>query len=344
MSIKVLIISDAWYPQVNGVVRTYEHLRDELETMGHAIEIIGPADFDLSMPMPFYPEIRLVISPYKRLRQMIEDYEPDKIHIATEGPLGWAGRKYCMQNSVPFTTSYHTQFPDYVAKRFAWLIPPLYSVVHRHAIRGVRHFHASSSTIYIATKSLEEQLRSWKFETPMVRLTRGVDLSIFHPGEKTKLTEYKGPIALYVGRIAIEKNLEAFLDMPWHGSKVLVGDGPARAGLEKRYKDAIFVGKKTGKELAEYYRSSDVFVFPSKTDTFGIVLIEALACGLPVAAYDVIGPKDIINQPELGVLDDELAKAANLALNIQASRESRAQHVRNTYSWDEAGKQFFDAL
>ncbi len=343
MSIKVLIISDAWYPQVNGVVRTYEHLRDELEAMNHSVEVIGPADFAASMPMPFYPEIRLVISPYKRLKRMIGDYAPDKIHIATEGPLGWAGRKYCIKNNLPFSTSYHTQFPDYVAKRFAWLIPPLYNVVHRQAVKAVRRFHAASSILYIATQSLEDQLKNWAFETPMVRLTRGVDYATFHTGEKTILKNLKKPIALYVGRIAIEKNLEAFLSMSWKGTKIFVGDGPARTWLEKRYPEALFVGKKTGNELADYYRSSDVFVFPSKTDTFGIVLIEALACGLPVAAYNVMGPKDIIIKPVLGVLDDDLATASLKAASLP-DPEKRAAHVQFNYSWDEAGKQFLSAL
>ena len=343
MSIKVLIISDAWYPQINGVVRTYEHLRDELEAMNHSVEVIGPADFAVSMPMPFYPEIRLVINPYKRLMRMIEDYAPDKIHIATEGPLGWAGRKYCMKNDLPFSTSYHTQFPDYVAKRFAWLIPPLYNIVHRIAIRIVRRFHSTSSILYIATKSLEEQLKGWDFETPMVRLTRGVDFSVFHTGEKNILKDCKKPIALYVGRIAIEKNLEEFLKMKWDGTKILVGDGPARLQLEKRYPQARFVGKKQGRDLADYYRSSDVFVFPSKTDTFGIVLIESLACGLPVAAYNVMGPKDIITAPTLGVLDDNLVKAARKATSLPG-KEERSLHVQNNYSWDEAGKQFLSAL
>jgi glycosyltransferase involved in cell wall biosynthesis len=343
MSIKVLIISDAWYPQINGVVRTYEHLRDELEAMNHSVEIIGPADFAASMPTPFYPEIRLVIRPYKRLKRMIEDYAPDKIHIATEGPLGWAGRKYCIKNNLPFSTSYHTQFPDYVAKRFAWLIPPLYNFVHRQAVKAVRRFHAASSILYIATQSLEDQLKNWKFETPMVHLTRGVDYSIFYTGKKTILQDLKKPVALYVGRIAIEKNLESFLGMEWDGSKVLVGDGPARTWLEKRYPKALFVGKKTGNELADYYRSSDVFVFPSKTDTFGIVLIEALACGIPVAAYNVMGPKDIITEPLLGALDDDLSKAALKAVCIP-DPEKRASHVKNNYSWSEAGKQFLSAL
>lgn len=340
---KVLIISDAWHPQVNGVVRTYEYLCKELDSAGHRVEVIGPADFAACIPMPFYPEIKLVIRPYRRLVRMIHDFKPDRIHIATEGPLGWAARRYCLRNNVPFSTSYHTQFPDYVAKRFAWLIPPLYDTVHKIAIRIVRKFHQSSSALMTSTKSLEDQLLKWHFKTPIKPLSRGVNFDIFYPGEKTKLQELKSPIALYVGRIAIEKNLEAFLDMPWDGSKVIVGDGPIRADLEKKYPDTLFTGKKTGKQLADYYRSSDVFVFPSKTDTFGIVLIEALACGLPIAAYDVMGPKDIVISEALGILDDDLARAAKTAIK-KANPTFCAQYVKETYSWKTAGKQFIDAL
>ena len=336
---KVLIISDAWHPQVNGVVRTYEHLRKELIAMSHKVEVIGPADFAASIPMPFYPEIKLVIRPYRRLKRMIRDFQPEKIHIATEGPLGWAARKYCIQNNLSFTTSYHTQFPDYVAKRFAWLIPPLYNAVHRHAIKIVKKFHSSSSALFIATQSLEDQLTEWGFDVPMRRLSRGVDFSVFHPGESAILKDMKGPIALYVGRIAIEKNLEDFLDMPWEGSKVMVGDGPVRPILEKKYPDVLFVGKKSGKELGDYYRASDVFVFPSKTDTFGIVIIEALSCGLPVAAYNVMGPKDIITDPSLGVLGENLAECTKEALKV-GDKETRLKYVQQNYSWHNAGQQF----
>ena len=344
MSMKVLIVSDAWHPQINGVVRTYEYLCKELESAGHDVEVIGPASFAASIPMPFYPEIKLVIRPYRRLERLIKDFRPDKIHIATEGPLGWAARKYCIKNNTRFTSCYHTQFPDYVAKRFAWLIPPLYHVVHGCAVRMVRKFHAPSSSLMISTKSLEKQLLEWGFKTPIKHLSRGVEFSIFHPGEATILQDLKRPIALYVGRIAIEKNLEAFLDMEWNGSKVIVGDGPMRYILEKQYHDAIFTGKKTGKDLADYYRSSDVFVFPSKTDTFGIVLIEALACGLAVAAYDVMGPKDIITHNDLGALDQhDLTVAARRALKY-ADKEKCAQYVKERYSWKNAGKQFLEAL
>ncbi len=345
MSMKVLIISDAWHPQVNGVVRTYEYLSKELEKSGHKTEVIGPASFAVSIPMPFYPEIKLVIRPYKRLIRIIKDFRPDRIHIATEGPLGWAARKYCIKHNISYTSCYHTQFPDYVAKRFAWLIPPLYNHVHRLAVRIVRKFHSTSNTVMVATQSLENQLKEWDFTVPLKHLSRGIENTIFNTKPQNEvLTEHPGPIALYVGRIAIEKNLEEFLDMPWDGSKVIVGDGPIRTELEKKYPEAAFVGKKVKHELADYYRSSDVFVFPSKTDTFGIVLIEALACGLPIAAYNVMGPKDIITDKTLGTLtEDNLAHAAKEAL-AHGDKESCATYAKENYSWDKAGKEFIDAL
>lgn len=341
---KVLIISDAWHPQVNGVVRTYEHLVEQIKASGHTAEVIGPANFAANIPMPFYPEIKLVIRPYRRLERLIQDFHPDKIHIATEGPLGWAARAYCMKHDLKFSTSYHTQFPDYIAKRFAWAIPPLYNFAHKSGIKIVRRFHNTSSKILVATQSLEDQLTDWGFKTPMARLTRGVDFTIFKPGKKTILQDLKTPIALYVGRIAIEKNLADFLSMPWSGTKVMVGDGPARYELEKKFPHALFVGIKTGNELADYYRAADVFVFPSKTDTFGIVLIEALACGLPIAAYNVIGPKDIIIHEQLGSLCE-----ANLHIAAQTAIKNGnptfcMNHVKQNYSWSEAGKQFLDAI
>ncbi|MBI1301696.1 MAG: glycosyltransferase [Alphaproteobacteria bacterium] len=345
---KVLIISDAWHPQVNGVVRTYESLTKALRRKGLVTDVIGPANFAVNIPMPFYPEIKLVIRPYRRLKQLIEDFNPDKIHIATEGPLGWAARRYCMKNNLEFTTCYHTQFPDYIAKRFAWLIPPLYNIVHRKAVKAVRKFHAPSKTLMVASKSLEKQLLDWNFSSPIKQLSRGVDHKIFHLDNSEDIEVFsddiKRPISLYVGRIAIEKNLEDFLDMPWDGTKVIVGDGPMRFSLEKKYPDVLFVGKKAKKELASYYRASDVFVFPSKTDTFGIVLIEALACGLPIAAYNVMGPKDILLEPSLGVLtDDDLSAASYEALKL-ASPKKRCEYVQKNYSWESAAEQFLDAL
>lgn len=344
LPMKVLIISDAWHPQVNGVVRTYEYLSKELISMGHDVEIIGPADFAVSIPMPFYPEIKLVINPWGRLKRIIKDFAPDKIHIATEGPLGWAARRYCIKNNCEFTTSYHTQFPDYVAKRFAWLIPPLYRFVHQQCIKWVRYFHAPSSRIFIATKSLETQLLDWGFKTPMHHLTRGVDFSVFYPATSTILDDVKRPIALYVGRISIEKNLNDFMTMPWAGTKIMVGDGPIREQLSRNYPDVHFVGKKTGKALAEYYRASDVFAFPSRTDTFGIVLIEALACGLPIAAYNVTGPKDIVTHNDFGALEEtNLALAAEKAMQ-NVNSDHCVSYVRENYSWTKAGEQFVTGL
>lgn len=341
---KLLIISDAWLPQVNGVVRTYEHLSEELIKMGHEVKVVGPADFPLRVPMLGYREIKLAVKPYRLLKKKIEAYRPDKIHISAEGPLGWAARKYCLRHGRPFSTSFHTMFPDYAAKRIAKFMPPIYGFVHERAKRMVRDFHAPSSAMMVATQSLEDTLKEWGFKNPMHRLLRGVDLDLYQPGENTVYKDMEGPIALYVGRVAIEKSIEDFLDMPWEGTKVVVGDGPSRPMLEKKYPEAYFAGKRFGKDLAEHYRSADVFVFPSRTDTFGIVLIEALASGLPVAAYNVTGPKDIITEDFLGSLtENDLAVAAQKAM-LQGTPEQRAEHVKNTYTWENVAKQFEDAL
>ena len=345
---KLLIISDAWHPQVNGVVRTYEHLGEELEKKGHTVKVIGPADFKFRLPTPGYQEIELALFPYGRLQKMIEAYAPDRIHISTEGPIGWAGRRYCLKHNRPFSTSYHTQFPDYVAKRVGKIFPFLYDWTHERAKNLVRRFHAPSKSMMVATDSLEETLKAWGFKNPMHRLTRGAKLDIFYPAkdesDKTEFKDLKAPVALYVGRIAVEKNIEAFLDMEWAGAKVIVGDGPAREELEAQYPDAHFIGSRTGTALAACYRSADLFVFPSRTDTFGMVIVEALASGLPVAAYNVTGPKDIIVKDFLGALDeDDLARAAQKAMNC-GEPEQRAQHVREHHTWENAAKQYEDGL
>lgn len=339
---KILIVSDAWYPQVNGVVRTYEYLMEELVDAGHEVTVIGPADFPVVMPLPGYAEIKLALLPHRRLRRLIRDFAPDHLHIATEGPLGWASRRIALKQDMPFTSSYHTQFPDYVAKRVHKILPFLSGFTRKRAIALMKKFHDPAQTLLIATISLEEQLKGWKFTAPMARLTRGVDLDMFKPGPQTLFRDLKKPIAIYVGRIAIEKSIEDFLDMEWEGSKVVVGHGPDLDYLKNKYPDAIFTGKKIGHELAEHYRSADVFVFPSRTDTFGIVLIEALACGLPVAAYNVTGPKDIITQDYLGILDENLAAAARNALT-HGTTQQRFEHVRDNYTWEEAARQFLTA-
>ncbi|MCB9990833.1 MAG: glycosyltransferase family 1 protein [Rhodospirillales bacterium] len=342
---KILIISDAWRPQINGVVRTYEHIGAELEHMGHEIKVIGPADFPFRMKLPGYAEIELALNPYGRLKKMIDAWDPGAIHIATEGPLGQAGRRYCAKNGFKFTTSYHTHFPDYAAKRAGKFLPFLTKPVKEFFIRQLRDFHHSGAGLLIATQSLEEELRGWGFETPMHRLTRGVHLDIFKPGEPELFDHLPRPIALFVGRVAIEKNLEAFLDMRWHGSKVIVGDGPDLAMLRAKYPDAHFAGSKVGDDLGAHYRSADIFVFPSKTDTFGMVLIEALAAGLPVAAYNVTGPRDIITEPFLGALhDDDLANAAGRALEQAAHKDKRHHHVKEHYTWPAVARQFLEVI
>jgi len=343
--VRILIISDAWKPQINGVVRTYEHIIEELVPLGHIIKVIGPADFPLRMPMPGYAEIELVINPYGRLKRMAEEFKPEAIHIATEGPLGKAARKYCLRHNLKFTTTYHTHFPDYIAKRVRKFLPFLADPVRNAAIRNLRDFHASAAAMLIATQSLEDELKSWGFETPMHRLSRGAHLDIFRPGTPELFDDLPRPVAIYVGRVAIEKNLEAFLDMAWDGSKVIVGDGPDFEELRRQYPDAHFAGKKTGEELGAHYRSADLFVFPSRTDTFGMVLVEALASGIPVAAYNVTGPRDIITEPHLGALHDEdLADAAGRALEQAAHHDKRRAHVEEHYTWPAVAQQFLTIL
>lgn len=341
---KLIIITDAWHPQVNGVVRTYENLSEQLEKLGHTVKVVGPCEFPRRIAMPGYSEIQLAIRPYARLKKIIDEYEPDCIHVSTEGPLGWAGRKYCLKHDKKFSTSYHTHFPHYVAKRCARFMPFLYNTFYSLAKSIVKKFHAPSSRMMVATQSLEDELKSWPLKTPMHRLSRGVKLDLFYPGEQTLYKDLKKPIALYVGRVAIEKNLEAFLSMDWEGSKLIVGDGPSLKALQSQYPDAVFVGSKQGQELAEHYRAADVFIFPSKTDTFGIVLIEALASGLPIAGYNVTGPKDIVVKPFLGALtEDDLGKAAKEAMQ-NGTAQQRADYTKSNFTWKNAGKQFEKGL
>jgi glycosyltransferase involved in cell wall biosynthesis len=340
--LKILIVTDAWHPQINGVVRTYEHLREELLDMGHTVKIIGPADFPRSFPMPGYSEIMLVLFPYHRLHRMIAEFDADLLHIATEGPLGLAARRYARNYGMEFTSCYHTHFPDYAAKRAKKIFAPLAEPVRKIGIAFVRWFHRVSSCVFVATQSLEDALYDWRFTAPLKRMTRGVNHDLFSPGEKNLFQGLQKPVALYVGRVTIEKNLESFLAMDYKGSKIIVGSGPDETALRKKYPDAHFTGMKSGKDLADHYRSADIFVFPSRTDTFGMVLVEAMACGLPIAAYPVTGPIDIITQDFLGALDEDLAVAAHNALNARRSAEDRARYARDNYSWHKAALQFLE--
>lgn len=343
-ALRILIISDAWKPQTNGVVRTYEALGRELEAAGHAVRVVGPRDFRWRMPMPGYHEIELVLFPGRRLRRILDEFAPDTIHLATEGPLGQAARTMCRHRAIPYTSCFHTLFPDYAATRAAKLSTALFKPVKSWFIRKMRNFHNESSSMMIASSSLEALVREWGFTCRMDRLTRGADLTLYGTERKDIFADLKQPVAIYIGRVALEKNLDAFLSMAWEGSKVIVGDGPDRARLEAAYPDAIFTGVRTGMDLAAHYQSADVFVFPSRTDTFGMVLVEALACGLPVAAYPVPGPADIVTDPLLGSLHDDLAVAAARALNTPGSRDDRHRYVAGHYSWSEAARQFLAAI
>lgn len=325
---RIVIVSDAGPPQVNGVVRTLTELSKRLRGAGHEVLLIGPADFR-TIAAPSYPEIRLALAPGRKLARMIDDAHPAAIHIATEGPLGFAARKYCVSRGYPFTTAYHTRFPEYVKPRFGVPLSWSYAVLRR--------FHGSASRIMVATDSIERDLVARGFRN-IVRWTRGVDTDLFQPGHHPKsFLNLPRPISLYVGRVAIEKNIEAFLDLKTPGSKVVVGDGPARKSLMQRYPGAHFVGPKSDTELVQHYAAADVLVFPSRTDTFGLVLLEALACGVPVAAYPVAGPLDVIGDTGVGALDEDLGAAVQRALLVPADA-CRSYALR--YRWDESVRQF----
>lgn len=338
---RILIISDAWEPQVNGVVRTYQHLTREWRAMGHEVQVIGPEEFT-ALPMPGYSEIRLALWPGRKLARLIARFNPDIIHIAVEGPLGWAARRYCLRHGIAFSTSFHTNFPAYIALR----APRVFRAqLERLALALLRRFHDRASHVFVATPSIEALLRDWGFRVPLARLSRGVDTTLFFPApEKTAWAKDAPPTLLYVGRIAAEKSLETFLSLDAQAlgphRKVIVGDGPALGDLQRSFPDAEFCGKLEGKALAEAYRHADVFVFPSRTDTFGIVLIEALASGLPIAAHDAPGPRDIVTEPGLGALDDDLACAIRRALHAPGGRAARAAHVRARYDWSSVAETF----
>lgn len=329
---RIALVTDAWSPQVNGVVRTLGSVTAELRAMGHEVEIIAPDRFR-SMPCPTYPEIRLALAGRRTVGRLLADFAPDAIHIATEGPLGWAARGWCLAERRSFTTAYHTQFPDYVARRTglpAGLIWPV-----------IRHFHRPAAAIMVATETIRQQLR----EQGLMQLrhwSRGVDVATFHPdyAPPDLFLHLPRPIQLYVGRVAVEKNIEAFLASGYPGSKVVVGDGPALASLRAQYPDAHFLGQLTGAPLAAAYAGADVFVFPSRTDTFGLVMIEALACGTPVAAYPVAGPLDVLS-PQSGVMDADLDRAIAAALALP--REGCLAHGRS-FGWRASAQQFLAAL
>ena len=326
---RVLIATDAWHPQVNGVVRTYERLAHEAEKLGFELEFLAPSLFR-TLPCPTYPEIRLSLVSSRGIARRIEAARPDFIHVATEGPIGLMARSYCRKMKRPFTTSYHTRFPKYVSARLP--VPERWS----YALQ--RRFHNGAAGTFVATQSLANDLAARGFERLML-WSRGVDTELFRP-RPVRLFGEK-PVFLYVGRIAVEKNIKAFLDLTLPGRKVLVGSGPQAAELERLYPDALFTGPKQGEDLALAYASADVFVFPSLTDTFGLVLLEALASGVPVAAYPASGPKDVLTDPAAGVLSGDLEQAALAALTLDR-RAARAHAL--TFSWENSARQFIDNM
>jgi glycosyltransferase involved in cell wall biosynthesis len=322
---RILIATDAWHPQVNGVVRTYERLIEQLGPLGVELSVLAPHEFR-TLPCPTYPEIRLAVPRFRRVAQRFEAFKPEAVHIATEGPIGWMARRYCRARRLPFTTSFHTRFPEYLAQRFA--VPTTWTTA------VLRRFHNAGSGLMVATPSLSRELESQGFER-VLPWTRGVDTLLFRPRPVRLFGA--GPVFLYVGRIAAEKNIAAFLDLDLPGRKVVVGGGPLLDELRDRYPDVHFTGKKTGEELAQCYASADALVFPSRTDTFGMVLLEAMASGLPVAAYPVTGPIDVVKPGETGVLLEDLRQAALAALTLDRARV-RARATE--FSWENAARLF----
>lgn len=327
---RIMIVTDAWEPQVNGVVRTLKQTRAELQKLGHTVGLLTPLEFR-TLPCPTYPEIRLSLFPGGKVGKRLKDFQPDAVHIATEGPLGLAARRFCLRNRLPFTTAYHSRFPEYVNLRFG--IPLAWSYA------WLRRFHNAASAVMAPTRVVIEDLEQQGFHN-VVLWSRGVDLETFKPGPRDRLQTRK-PIFVYVGRVAVEKNVESFLELDLPGSKWVCGDGPAAAQLRARYPDVNWLGVLNPQELAQVYNSADVFVFPSRTDTFGLVLLEAMACGCPVAAYPVTGPVDVIGPEGPGALCDDLKDACLAALTIDRAEVRR---FAERYSWATASQQFLTHL
>src|SRR5262252_7384636 len=327
---RVLVATDAWHPQVNGVVRTLTSLARSAKSLGVDIQFLSPDGFR-TFPLPTYPGLRLAWPARDRIAQRIEGHNPDAIHIATEGPIGHAVRGYCIKRGLPFTTSYTTRFPEYISARApipeSWIYAAL------------RRFHAAASVTMVATPSLMTDLRQRGFSR-LGMWTRGVDTDLFHPDRAIELS-FPRPIFVCVGRVAVEKNLEAFLSLDLPGTKVVIGTGPCEAELKRRFPAAKFLGQIENGTLAAHVAAADVFVFPSRTDTFGVVQLEALASGVPIAAFPVTGPKDVIGNHPVGALNEDLRAACLRALDM--SRDACRAFALN-YSWDNSARQFIGHL
>ncbi|WP_228767035.1 glycosyltransferase family 4 protein [Thiomicrorhabdus heinhorstiae] len=327
---RLTLVSDAWQPQVNGVVTTLNHLVKELTAQGVEVDVIQPQPYPC-FPLPTYPEIRLVRRA-PALEERLLNFRPDAIHIATEGTLGWAVRKLALKHGLPFTSGYHTKYPEYIHKRFPW-IPESW------VYKFLKRFHSPAQRTLVPGESIQQELQGKGFKDLRL-MSRGVDTDLFNPERRSDLGLPR-PIMLYVGRVAPEKNLREFLDLDLPGSKLIVGKGPELDVLQNAYPEAVFVGAKRGEELAKYYASADVFVFPSKTDTFGVVNLEAIASGTPVAAFPVTGPKDILKEGVNGCLNEDLGVAITQALKLD--REPIAESIPE-FRWPHAAKQFLQNL
>ncbi len=322
----IALLTDAWAPQMSGAAMTLERMVRELSARGDRVEVVHPGRFR-TMPCPTYPDIRLALRPGPKLSSILAAFQPEAIHIPVEGPIGLAGRRYCLRHQLRFTTSFMTKFPEYIRDRFK--IPPalLY--------RLFRWFHAPASRTMVSTPGLKQELESKGFQD-LVFWSRGVEHELFRP-RQGRVLDVARPVSMYMGRVAVEKNIQAFLDLDLPGTKVVIGDGPALKSLQDRHPEALFLGRKTGQDLAVHLADADVFVFPSLTDTFGIVLIEAMACGVPVAAYPVVGPKDLVVHGTTGWLDNNLQTAVEKALDMdpQACRDHALQ-----FTWERSVEQF----
>jgi glycosyltransferase involved in cell wall biosynthesis len=329
---RIMIVTDAWRPQVNGVVRTLSTVADELRAMGHVVEVVGPDHFR-TIPCPTYPDISLSLLPRRRLVRMIQEFRPDALHIATEGPLGMAARSWAMRSGLYFTTAFHTRFAEYVQARTHLPVRPIYA--------WMRRFHGAGQGTMVATQSLRDELVARGFSN-IRPWSRGVDLDQFRP-EPREDWALPRPVFAYVGRVAVEKNIGAFLDLALPGSKVVVGGGPMLAALQRDYPRVHFTGPRHGEALARAYAGSDVFVFPSLTDTFGLVILESLACGTPVAAFPVTGPKDVLAGADgcIGAVDADLRTACLAALD--GDRIACRIHAER-YSWRACAETFLSHL
>ena len=323
---RIVIVSDAWYPQINGVVRALDRTRALLVERGHEVEVIGPDRFR-TVPMPTYNEIRLALTRPSSVGELIGAIGPDAVHVATEGPLGWCARSWLKRQALPFTTSFHTMFPSYVKVRSG--------IPERWSWAVIRRFHAAARATMVSTPTLQDILEGHGFEH-VVRWVRGVDTELFRPLPGLALAGPR-PHLMYVGRVAPEKNIEDFLALDVPGTKFVVGDGPERTKLEARYPDVRFLGVHHGDDLVRHYTAADAFVFPSRTDTLGLVMLEALACGVPVAALPVQGPLDVIADSGAGVLHEELAEAVRGALEVDRGR-CRPRALE--FSWERSVTQF----